>query len=111
MIYEIRTYTLQPGGLEPWLELYESKALPVIAGIEAMKLVGYFYTEAGAAEEGGATRVVHLWSYPDAAAREAAHAALGASEAWTQGFVAAARPYLAMQEHAVLTPVAFSPLQ
>lgn len=106
MIYEIRTYTLRPGGLEPWLELYESKALPVIAGIGAMKLVGYFYTKADAA-----TRVVHLWSYPDAAAREAAHAALGASPAWTQGFVAAARPYLAVQEHAVLTPVSFSPLQ
>jgi hypothetical protein len=106
MIYEIRTYTLQPGGLEPWLELYERKALPVIAGIGTMKLVGYFQTE-----EGGATRVVHIWSYPDAAAREAAHAALGASEAWTQGFVAVARPYLASQEHAVLTPVSFSPLQ
>jgi len=106
MIYEIRTYTLHPGCLEPWLELYETKALPVIAGIAAMKLVGYFYTEADAS-----TRVVHLWSYPDAAAREAAHAALDASAAWKQGFVAAARPYLALREHAVLTPVSFSPLQ
>jgi hypothetical protein len=28
MIYEMRVYTLQPGGLSPWLKLYEEKALP-----------------------------------------------------------------------------------
>jgi hypothetical protein len=106
MIYEMRTYTLREGCLEPWLQLYETKALPVIADIDAMQLVGYFQGETGES-----TRVVHLWSYPDAAAREAAHAALGASAAWTEGFVTVASRYLAAKEHILLAPVSFSPLQ
>lgn len=105
MIYELRTYTLHPGGLGPWLKLYEEKALPVFRSIEDMRLVGYFRTETGVLN-----CVVHLWAYPGAAERERAFQALAAHPAWLSEFVLPARPYLAAQESTLLSPVAFSPL-
>jgi hypothetical protein len=106
MIYELRTYTLQPGGLAPWLKLYEEKALPVMSTIDGMHLVGYFRTETGILN-----RVMHLWSYPGAEARESALRSLGARSDWIQDFVVPARPYLVSQETTLLSPVPFSPLQ
>jgi hypothetical protein len=106
MIYEMRVYTLQPGGLSPWLKLYEEKALPVFATIEGMKLVGYFRAETGVLN-----RVVHIWSYPDPAARDAAHRAIGAHPHWVEEFAAPARQYLVAQETTLLSAVPFSPMQ
>ncbi|SMG53007.1 NIPSNAP family protein [Paraburkholderia susongensis] len=105
MIYELRTYTLCPGGLGPWLKLYEEKALPIFAAIEDMRLVGYFRTETGCLN-----RVVHLWCYPSLQARESVLRALAAHPDWDAKFVQPARPYLMSQETTFLSPVAFSPL-
>lgn len=106
MIYELRTYTLHPGGLGPWLKLYEEKAMPVFASIEGMRLVGYFR-----AETGMLNRVLHLWAYPGSQARDDAFRALAAHPDWMSGFVLPARPYLAAQESTLLSAVPFSPLQ
>ncbi|MGD9946734.1 MAG: NIPSNAP family protein [Burkholderiaceae bacterium] len=105
MIYELRTYTLQPGGMGPWLKLYEEKALPVFAAVPQMRLAGYFRADTGVLN-----RVMHLWAYADAQAREQAFRALAAHPDWISGFVEPARPYLAAQESTLLSPVAFSPL-
>lgn len=106
MIYEMRVYTLHPGSMARWLDLYETKALPVMENVEGMKLVGYFK-----AETGTLNRVVHIWSYPDIAARERALAELAANRDWVENFVKVSQPCLAAQETTLLKPVAFSPLQ
>jgi hypothetical protein len=106
MIYELRTYTLQPGGIAPWLKLYEEKALPVLSTIADMRLVGYFRAETGVLN-----RVMHIWSYPGSGERDSALRALAARAEWVEGFVVPARPYLVSQESTLLSPVAFSPLQ
>jgi hypothetical protein len=105
LIYELRTYTLHPGGLGPWLKLYEEKAMPIFGRIEDMRLVGYFRAETGVLN-----RVMHLWAYPGSAQRERAFQALAADPDWLAEFVVPARPYLASQESTLLSPVAFSPL-
>lgn len=105
MIHELRTYTLHPGAVGPWLKLYEEKALPVLSTIEGMRLVGFFRTETGVLN-----RVMHLWAYPDAAARERALKALALHPAWMPEFVLPARPFLVAQESTLLSAVAFSPL-
>ena len=106
MLYELRTYTLCPGGMGPWLELYETQALPVLASIESMHLVGYFRAETGLLN-----RVVHLWAYPDSRARDEALRSLAAHPEWLSRFVLPARPYLVAQESTLLSPASFSPLQ
>jgi hypothetical protein len=106
MIYELRTYTLQPGGLGPWLKLYEEKAMPVMSATEGMRLIGYFRAETGVLN-----RVLHLWAYPDSEARDRALRTLAANPDWVRGFVIPARPYLVAQESTLLSPVVFSPLQ
>lgn len=105
MIYELRTYTLHPGGLGPWLKLYEDKALPIFSSVPDMRMVGYFRAETGLLN-----RVVHLWAYPGSAERERALQALAAHPAWLPEFVLPARPHLVSQESTLLSPVAFSPL-
>lgn len=106
MIYEMRTYTLHPGCTARWLELYQTSALPIMRKIDGMGLVGYFK-----AETGTLNRVIHIWCYPDVAARERALAELGANAEWIEGFVKPAQSCLASQETTLLKPVAFSPLQ
>ncbi len=105
MIYEMRTYTLCPGGVQPWLALYEAEALPLLKKHEGMTLVGYFR-----AETGTLNRLVHIWSYADLAARDAVHRGLEADEGWMTRFVLPARKYLVSQETTLLSPVGFSPL-
>ena len=106
MIYELRTYTLYPGGLAPWLKLYEEHAIPIFETIQTMQLIGYFRTETGVLN-----RVLHLWAYPDKPAREEAFRTLEANPSWLPEFVLPARPYLLMQESTLLSPVSFSPLK
>lgn len=106
MIYEMRSYTLQPGCMTRWLDLYQTKALPIMQKIDGMTLVGYFKAETGALN-----RVIHIWCYPDAAQRERALAELGANADWIEGFVKPAHSCLAAQKTTLMKPVAFSPLQ
>jgi hypothetical protein len=104
-LYELRTYTLHPGGVAPWLKLYEEKAMAVLSTIEGMRLVGYFRVETGMLN-----RVMHLWAYEDHAGRERALRALAAHPDWLAGFVQPAQPYLASQESTLMSAVSFSPL-
>ena len=105
MIYEMRIYTLCPGGIQPWLDLYEEHALPVLSKVDGMSLVGYFKTETGQLN-----RIVHIWSYADLAARSRAFEHLGQDTGWIENFSKPARAYLVAQETTLMSPVRFSPL-
>ena len=103
MIFEHRTYRVQPGKSAEMLKLYEAEGLPVIG--RYAKLIGCWTTESGTLNS-----VVFIWAYDDFGHRSAQRAKLGADPAW-QAFVPKLLPYLVHQESFFLTPAAFSPLK
>lgn len=57
MIYEKRTYTINPLKMADWLALYQSDALAVQTD-HLGQLIGFFFTEIGVVNQ-----VVHIWAY------------------------------------------------
>ena len=76
MIVDLRTYTLRPGGLSPYLDLYVREGFPVHTSHVGPPL-GYYATEIGELNQ-----VVHLWGYESLADREQRRAALDADPRW-----------------------------
>lgn len=76
MIVDHRTYTMVPGRLNAFLELYEREGLP-IQQRHLGKLIGYFVTETGPQNQ-----VVHLWGYASAADRERRRTAMEQDPEW-----------------------------
>ncbi len=103
MIVDHRTYTLKPGQVKPYLELYEREGLPVQSKHLGQPF-GWFITEVG-----NVNQVVHLWRYADLAERDRRRAAMQADPAW-QSFVAKAAPFLDTMENKILKPAPFAPL-
>ncbi|HVQ78246.1 MAG TPA: NIPSNAP family protein [Candidatus Binatia bacterium] len=99
MIYELRTYTLQPGGIGPYLKL---------AGEVGRKVRGDDYgVQEGAwsTEFGTLNQYVHLWRYPDLNERERLRKALGQNERWAKEYVPQIRPFMLAQENKILSAV------
>lgn len=103
MIFEHRTYRVQPGKGAEFLKLYEAEGFPIIS--RYAKLIGCWTTEAGVLNS-----VLFIWAYDDFAHRTAQRAKLGQDTAW-QAFIPKMLPYLVHQESAFLTPAAFSPVK
>lgn len=105
MIFELRTYTAEPGRSADFLRLYESLALPLqnryLGG-----LVGFYVTEIGPLNQ-----IVHLWRFENLADRERRRNRLEADPAW-QNYRAQSRALGAIrqQESRILKPTAFSPV-
>ena len=76
MIVDLRTYTLVPGRLKAYLELYEKEGLPIQIR-HVGKPIGFFTTEIGTLNQ-----VVHLWGYQSLADRERRRAALESDPDW-----------------------------
>ena len=76
MIVDLRTYTLHPGRLADYLDLYFREGYPVhISYVGEPK--GYFTSEIGELNQ-----VVHLWGFESLADREQRRAALERDPAW-----------------------------
>jgi hypothetical protein len=103
MIFEHRTYRVQPGRASEFLKLYEAEALPLIS--RYAKLIGCWTTESGTLNS-----VLFIWAYDDFAHRASQRAKLGQDAEWL-AFVPKMLPYLVHQESAFLIPAAFSPLK
>lgn len=106
MILEIRTYTVQPGKAQQWLDYYEKHGLPVqqkhLGG-----LIGFFTSEIGTLNQ-----IVHLWKYESLADREARRGAMGKDPAWHAYLQGQPQPSpLVSQECRILNPTAFSPMK
>ncbi|WP_043530330.1 NIPSNAP family protein [Litchfieldella xinjiangensis] len=76
MIVDLRTYTMFPGRLNAFLELYEKEGLPIQQRYLG-NLLGYFVTETGTLNQ-----VVHLWGYESAADREQRRSAMEQDPEW-----------------------------
>lgn len=104
MIFELRTYTAEPGRAADFLKLYEAMALPLqkqyLGG-----LVGFYVTEIGPLNQ-----IVHLWRFASLADREQRRTALEADPAW-HAYRARYKELGAIreQESKILKPTPFSP--
>jgi hypothetical protein len=76
MIVDLRTYTLRPGRLRPYLDLYRRIGFPIHRQ-HVGDPIGYFTSEIGELNQ-----VVHLWGYDSLADRETKRAALEADSGW-----------------------------
>jgi hypothetical protein len=99
MIHELRMYAIAPGKLPEYLD----KSFTVgrkARGDNYGKQEGYWTTEFGPIN-----RVVHLWSYSDLNERARLRAELGKLEAWVNGYLPVAMPFVLSQQNQILTPV------
>ena len=103
MIFEHRTYRVQPGKAAEFLKLYETEGLPLIT--RYAKLIGCWTTESGTLNS-----VLFIWAYDDFGHRSAQRAKLAQDAEW-QAFVPKILPYLVHQESFFLNPAPFSPLK
>ncbi|GHA87566.1 NIPSNAP family protein [Modicisalibacter luteus] len=76
MIVDLRTYTMFPGRLNTFLDLYEREGLP-IQKKHLGEPLGYFVTETGTLNQ-----VVHMWGYESAADRERRRQAMESDPDW-----------------------------
>ncbi|WP_420994077.1 NIPSNAP family protein [Cupriavidus sp. 30B13] len=104
MHYEMRTYTIQIGKMQEYLQHFEKEGLPVISRYAT--LVGWWYTEIGELNQ-----VVHIWAYQSLDERIERRAALYRDPDWLERFVPKAFPMLIKQESQLLRPAAFSPIR
>jgi NIPSNAP protein len=99
MIYELRTYTVQPGKLGDYLKL-SSEVGRKIRGDRYGTFEGSWSTEFGLLNQ-----YVHLWSFPSLDERERLRGALGKNEEWTKGYVPQIRSMLVAQQNKILSAV------
>src|SRR5216117_3439056 len=99
MIYELRTYTLQPGKQGEYLKL-NAEVGRKIRGDNYGKFEGGW-----TAEFGMLNQYVHLWSYADLNERERLRGELAKNQQWAKEYVANIRPLLLAQENKILSSV------
>jgi len=99
-IYELRTYSLLAGSTPAVLKEWGA----MIGGREEFSPLAACWTPAGTG--GPINRLIHLWAYPDYAARAEARAAATASGKWPPP----TGQYYTQQESKILAPASFSPM-
>src|SRR5215469_10419041 len=99
MIYELRTYTLQPGTQAQYLK-NSAEIGRKIRGDKYGKLEGFWYTEFGTLNQ-----VVHLWGFESLNDRERLRGELAKNKDWTEGYLPHTRGILLAQENKILSPV------
>lgn len=105
MIVDLRTYTMVPGRLAAFLEIYEKEGLP-IQEKHLGKPIGFFVTEVGTLNQ-----VVHLWGYESQGDRERRRNGMEADPAWiAYRKKSAAAGNIHQQENKILKSTSFSPL-
>ncbi len=100
MIVDERTYTLQAGKVNEFLDLMRPEILPLQKRILG-QLLGYFYTEVGVLNQ-----VVHWWGYADMADRDRRRAAMAAHPGWKER-TAPVLPLIVKQENRTLIATDF----
>lgn len=100
MIVEQRTYTIRPGKVGAYLELYEAEGLAV----QSRHLgdpVGYY-----SAEIGELSQIIHMWAYVDLNDRQRRRADLYADPDW-QSVVGRLFAMIDRMENRILLPAKF----
>jgi hypothetical protein len=104
MIYELRTYTVKPGGLGDMIKAASTVSRDV-RGDNYGKLEGYWSTEIGPLNQ-----VMHMWSYNSYEERTKLRAELAKNPRWTSEYTPLIFPLLVRQDvrllNAIKPPVA-----
>jgi hypothetical protein len=95
MIFEWRTYDLQPGAMQAYLAMLQSGGLAIVR--RHLPMIGYWVTETG-----GLNRLHHLWAYRDLDDRGERRDALGGESDWTDGFIVPAMQLVQRQRNSLL---------
>jgi hypothetical protein len=104
MILDHRTYTLHPGKIAEFLELYGAEGYPV-----QTEHLGKPYGWFSSMDIGELNQVVHIWQYTDLMDREQRRAKLTADPRW-QAYLAKAAPFFQKMENKILRGTSFFPL-
>jgi hypothetical protein len=99
MIYELRTYTLQPGTQAQYIK-QSGEIGRRIRGDRYGTFEGGWTTEFGTLNQ-----YVHLWSFADLNERERLRGELAKNEAWSREYLPLSRPMMLAQENKILKPV------
>lgn len=105
MFVEERIYTMAPGNVHPYLNVYASQGLPIAGPILGNNLVGMFYSEIG-----DLNTVVSLFSYQSLDDRQRRRAELAKSPEW-QAYAKQATTLVMKQQNRILVPAPFSPIR
>ena len=100
-LFEIRSYTLAPGGIPGIMERWSTK---IDERIKLSPLVGAWYSEFG-----GLNKWVHIWAYKDPAERQRIRTEAIARGIWPPG--GGAPGGMLTQENKLVMPASFSPLR
>lgn len=103
MLVEQRMYTLYPGKIPEYMDLYQSEGLEIQETV-LEGLIGYFSSEVGPLN-----RVVHMWGFDSFEDRQRRRSELDAVDEW-HGFLKRLRPLMMQQENMLLVPASFSPI-
>ncbi|HYG44839.1 MAG TPA: NIPSNAP family protein [Bordetella sp.] len=98
MIHEYRTYTIEPGQLDTYLALAESKVVPIRQD-DYGRLVGFWTSEFGVLNQ-----VHHIWEYTSIDQRQQLRRELAANRRWCDEFLAGAWPTMQAQEVRFMSP-------
>ncbi len=101
MIVDHRTYTLHPGRMKSFLEIYASHGWPLQQQYLGDCVGWYTSTDIGQLNQ-----VVHLWRYRDLADRASRRAAMLADPAWPL-YAEAVYALIQHQENKILSAPAF----
>lgn len=99
MIYELRTYTCQPG-TQAIVARNSGTVAKDIRGDSYGKLEGYWLTEIGTLNQ-----VMHLWSYESFDERARLRAELSRNERWVDEYLPLIRPHLVRQHVRLMLPL------
>lgn len=97
MIVDHRTYTVAPGNLPRYLEMYKSRGLPL-----QLKHLGHCVGWYVSMDIGPLNQVVHMWAYKDLNDRAERRANLMQDQSWID-FIGEAMPLLQNMENKILS--------
>jgi len=100
MIVEERMYTMHPGKLPEFMEIYEKEALPLLRKY-LEKQIGFYITEVGVQNQ-----IVHMWAFDSFEDRERRRNAMAADPAWNE-YRKKNQPRIMFQETRLLRPPPF----
>lgn len=98
MIHEYRTYTIEPGQLDTYLALAESKVVP-IRHDDYGRLTAFWTSEFGVLNQ-----VHHIWEYRSVDQRQQLRHELAQNRRWCDEFLAGAWPTMQTQEVRFMRP-------
>jgi len=103
MIYDMRTYTLKPGALQPYMDAVREVGLPVRQKY-GIKLAGWYYSEIGSLNQ-----VVHIWAFRDWQHMEESKQQFRNDPQWIKEYAPRVRGLIVAQEDKIVLSPDFAP--